>query len=104
MLANSRYRVTLPGLTDVRGAFTLVSDADITDSCNTFKSESGTSAVIKTTPNCQGMDPNALTEGGNGTSTSSGSSSTTSSSTANAVVITGATGLLGVVAAIFGML
>nr|OQO15774.1 hypothetical protein B0A51_16742 [Rachicladosporium sp. CCFEE 5018] len=99
--------VALPSLMDVRGAFNLQSSKDLTDTCNHFQPLSGQNNVIKGTYSCSGGES---TPGGSGTlpsGTNSGSGtsgSTTSSSASTAVTITGATGLLGVVAAIFGML
>ncbi|KAK6431664.1 cell wall protein Ecm33, partial [Oleoguttula sp. CCFEE 5521] len=83
------------------------SSEDLTDTCNHFQPLSGQNNVIKGTYSCSGGE---FTPGGSGTlpsGTNSGSGtsgSTTSSSASTAVTITGATGLLGVVAAIFGML
>ncbi|OQN99032.1 hypothetical protein B0A48_14893 [Cryoendolithus antarcticus] len=99
--------VALPSLMDVRGAFNLQSSKDLTNTCNHFQPLSGQNNVIKGTYSCSGGES---TPGGSGTlpsGTNSGSGtsgSTTSSSASTAVTITGATGLLGVVAAIFGML
>ncbi|KAK4549771.1 hypothetical protein LTR36_005072 [Oleoguttula mirabilis] len=100
--------VTLPDLEDVKGAFNLQSSGDIDTACSHFEPLSGSNNVIKGTYTCAGGES---TVGGTGTLTpgtnsggSSTSSSATSSSAANAVLFSGATGLMGVVAAIFGML
>ncbi|KAF2766407.1 hypothetical protein EJ03DRAFT_330139 [Teratosphaeria nubilosa] len=99
--------VELPQLSDVKGAFNLQSSEDISDACNHFKPLSGNNNVIKGTYTCAGKES---TPGGTGTlssGTNSGSgsgSSSTASSAANAMYISGATGVMGVIAAIFGML
>lgn len=99
--------VKLPALTDVRGAFNLQSSGDISDACNTFEPLSGSNNVIKGTYTCHGGESNP---GGTGTlspgtnSGSGSSSSSTASSSANGIYISGATGVMGVVAAIFGLL
>lgn len=97
--------VSLPDLADVRGAFTLKSSQDIDDACSHFQSLSGQSNVIKGTFTCQGESHDEGTGSNSSTSTSSGSSgSQSSSSAAIPMLIPGATGVLGVVAAIFGLL
>jgi len=96
--------VSLPALGDVKGAFNLQSSSDITNACNHFQPLSGQNNVIKGTYTCKG---DAATPGGVGSvqgGTNSGGSNSTSKSGANTVYISGATGILGVVAAIFGML
>lgn len=92
--------VDLPELKDVRGAFNLQSTQDINSVCSHFKPLSGQNNVIKGTFTCS----TTKTPGGVGTSTSSGSGGTTSSGAANPMLIPGATGVLGVLAAIFGLL
>jgi len=99
--------VTLPKLADVRGAFNLQSSGDISSACSTFQPLSGPNNVIKGTYTCAGTESHP---GGTGTLSpgtntgNGGKSSSTASSSANAVYISGATGLMGVVAAIFGLL
>ncbi|KAK5127362.1 hypothetical protein LTR85_006701 [Meristemomyces frigidus] len=100
--------VELPDLEDVKGAFNLQSSGDIDSACSHFEPLSGSNNVIKGTYTCAGGES---TVGGTGTLSpgtnsggSSSSSSSTASSAANAVLFSGATGLMGVVAAIFGML
>jgi hypothetical protein len=96
--------VDLPQLSDVRGAFNLQSSADINSACSHFSSLSGSNNVIKGTYTCKGEESNP---GGTGTlpsGTNSGGSSSSSSSAATAIYISGATGFMGVIAAIFGML
>ncbi|KAI5359895.1 putative Receptor L-domain superfamily [Septoria linicola] len=91
--------VELPALGDVRGAFTMLSNQNIDDTCSTFQAEAGSAKAIKGKFECQGeTDPE------DGSATSSGSGSSKSSSAAHPVLIPGATGVLGVVAAIFGLL
>lgn len=97
------FSVSLPALSDVRGAFNLQSTKNINSACDHFEPLSGQNNVIKGEYTCsQTSNPQ-----GTGTlpdGTNSGSSSTTSSSAALPMLIPGATGLLGVVAAIFGLL
>ena len=98
--------VTLPGLKDVRGAFNLQSAADITDDCSTFKALAGSNNVIKGKFVCAGTV--AKPSGQGSTPTSSGSSSSSSSSAsagaAAGLYIPGATGLMGLVAVMFGLM
>lgn len=105
--------VKLPALDDVRGAFNLQSSAPL-EACDTFKGMSGQNDVIKGKFTCSGgeedpSDSSSLpagtsnTDAGGSSGSGSGSDSNPSSA-ATAVQITGATGLLGVVAALFGML
>lgn len=91
--------VELPELGDVRGAFTLLSTGDITSACDTFQGQAGSASAIKGTFTCTGQ-----TDPEDGTSTTGTSASHTSSSAAHPMIIPGATGVLGVVAAIFGLL
>jgi hypothetical protein len=100
--------VEFPELSDVRGAFNLQSTEVITSSCNHFEPLSeGRANVIKGPFTCAGKRNNP---GGTGTlkpgtnAGGGGASSASSSGAANPVLIPGATGLLGVIAAIFGML
>ncbi|KAK3673731.1 cell wall protein Ecm33 [Recurvomyces mirabilis] len=99
--------VDLPAISDIRGAFNLQSAGDISNACNHFKPLSGSNNVIKGTYTCSGGESHP---GGTGTlspGTNTGSSSSSSSSaksSANSLYISGTTGLIGVVAAIFGML
>lgn len=90
--------VELPELADVRGAFNLQSTSNI--SCDTFE-ELRSNRVIKGKYTC--VPDSANPEGLDGTSTTSDGSSS-SSSAAHPMIIPGATGVLGVVAAIFGLL
>ncbi|KAK3055367.1 cell wall protein Ecm33 [Extremus antarcticus] len=97
--------VMLPALQNVRGGFNLQSKQNVDSSCARFKPLSGGRAspikgkfVCKTTAQPQSKG------NGNGGSSTSGGSSSSSSSPANPILISGATGVLGVVAAIFGML
>jgi len=100
--------VELPALKDVRGAFNLQSSSEITEACDHFQSIAGPNLAIKGTYTCKGKESNPGTTGtlpgGTSDGGSGGSSSSTPSSAASAMQITGATGFLGVVAAIFGML
>ncbi|CAK4033360.1 Cell wall ECM33 [Lecanosticta acicola] len=95
--------VSLPKLSDVRGAFNLQSTKNIDSACTHFSSLSGSNNAIKGVFTCKGSLTNP---GGTGTlpsGTNSGGSST-SSGAATPVLIPGVTGFLGVVAAIFGLL
>ena len=89
---------------DVKGAFDLQSTGDITSACSHFQPLSGQNNVIKGTYTCSGKEA-SVSGVASGTSTATGSTtSSTKASAANTVYISGATGLMGVVAAIFGML
>lgn len=97
--------VSLPALSDVEGAFNLQSTANIDSVCSTFKPLSGSNNVIKGKYTCAGQLSHP---GGQGTTpTSSGSSSTSSQSGAASgfyAQSASITGVMGVIAAIFGML
>lgn len=92
--------VTLPSLQDCRGAFDLQSSADITDDCNTFKSEAGPNSVIKGPFTCAG---DQTSPGG----TPSGTSSSTSTKKSDArhldISSNAAIGIGSVLAAMLGM-
>lgn len=91
--------VEIPALEDVRGAFTLLSNQDIQEVCSNFQGQAGSARAIKGTFTCRGnTDPK------DGSATGSGSGSSSSDSAASPLLIPGATGVLGVVAAIFGLL
>ena len=93
--------MSLPKLNDVRGAFNLQSTKDISSACDKFNPLKN-QGIIKGPYYCHGQ---LAKVGGTGTRTGSGSGSSASSSgAANPMLIPGATGLLGVVAAIFGVL
>merc|ERR1712070_599991 len=106
--------VSLPELSDVRGAFNLQSSRDISEACDKFNGMHDRSGVIKGEYTCKGADPNpqgtgtlpdGTSDGGSGSSSSSSSTSSSSSdSGASTLYISGATGVMGVVAAIFGLL
>jgi hypothetical protein len=79
--------VDLPALADVKGAFSIVSTSDITDSCTTFKklssSSNGGNGDIQGTFTCESDVANANSDTNpTSTSSSSGSSSTGSGSAA----------------------
>jgi len=100
------FSVSLPALGDVRGAFNLQSSADVSSSCNVFSKLAGTNNVIKGKFQCAGEQAHP---GGQGTTVTGSSSSSTSTSKGdasgfNARSAAGFTGLMGVVAAMFGML
>merc|ERR1712070_962167 len=99
--------VSLPELSDVRGAFNLQSSRDISEACDKFDGMHDRSGVIKGEYTCKGADPNpqgtgTLPDGtSDGGTSSSSSSSSSSDSGASTIYISGATGVMGVVAAIF---
>jgi len=101
--------VSLPGLSDVRGAFNMQSSEDITDACTHFKSLAGTNNVIKGKFVCAGEQAKPSGQGSTPTSTG-GSSSTSSGSAKSSGAASGlyvpgaATGFMGVVAVMFGLL
>lgn len=92
---------SLPAITTIKGAFNVQSQQDITSTCSTFQSLSGSNNVIQGLYYCNGSVANPAT--GGATTTSSGGSAT-SSGAANFMPVPAVTGLLGVVAAIFGLL
>jgi hypothetical protein len=100
-LFSNGISVELPALDDVRGAFTIASSKNITETCSNFDGQQGENSVIKGDYYCEG-EQETSTSGQDGTSTSGGSS--TSSGAANPMLIPGATGVLGIFAAIFGLL
>lgn len=97
---------SLPKLSDVRGAFNLQSTENIESACSHFEPLSGQNNVIKGEYTCKGEEdsPGGTGTLPAGTNSGSGSGSSSSSSAAHPILIPGATGLLGVVAAIFGLL
>ncbi|GAB7351982.1 hypothetical protein MBLNU459_g2507t1 [Dothideomycetes sp. NU459] len=100
--------VTLPSITNIRGAFNLQSSADIDSTCSTFKALSGSNSVIKGKFTCAGEQSKPSGEGSSVTGTATGSSSTSTSTgksgAAGLIVPGAATGLMGVVAVFFGLL
>ncbi|KAK3722728.1 cell wall protein Ecm33 [Vermiconidia calcicola] len=97
--------VQLPQLDDVRGAFNLQSEQNIDDACEEFRPlAGGRGSVIKGPFTCEGKLRNPGGVGSSGGSRTGSGGSSSSSGAANAVYISGATGVMGVVAAIFGML
>lgn len=104
------HSADLPALTDVRGAFTLISSENIDDACTTFMGlkDDGT---IKGTYTCRGeeSDPENSDQpegnsNGSGGSSSGGNGNSTNASAASSIQITGATSFLCVVAIMFGLL
>ena len=105
--------VTIPELNVVRGAFNLQSSEDLGNTCERFSS---LNQVIRGEFSCKGREENPQGQGsladgtsdsgsgGSSTSSSDSSDSTSSGSAASTVYISGATGFMGVVAAIFGLL
>ena len=95
----------IPELNEVRGAMNLQSSEDIQDVCDNFSSMASSNGVIRGKFTCKSNngDPKTLSEGG-GSGSSTGSGSDTSGNAASTRYISGATGVMGVIAAIFGML
>lgn len=102
--ANKYFSVTLPSLSDCRGAFNLQSSADITTDCNTFKNEAGPNNVIKGKFTCAG---DQTSPGGAGTTPSGTSSSSSSTKKSEArhldISSNAAIGIGSVLAAMLGM-
>ncbi|GAB7342070.1 hypothetical protein MBLNU457_g0352t1 [Dothideomycetes sp. NU457] len=99
--------VSLPALTDVKGAFNLQSSADISNICSNFRSLSGQNNVIKGTFTCAGEQshPGGAGTKPSGTATGSGSSSSSTGKSAAVNYKPAAlTGVMGLVAALFSML
>ncbi|KAF2223632.1 GPI-anchored cell wall organization protein Ecm33 [Elsinoe ampelina] len=95
--------VQLPALTNVAGAFNLQSSADIQQVCDRFNPLRGRDNVIKGAYTCFGQQRNP---GGVGTPASSGSTSSQSGAGAKELYArsSAVTGVLGVFAAMLGML
>jgi hypothetical protein len=97
--------VTLPVINDCRGAFNVQSSKDISSDCNTFQGEAGPNQPIKGTYQCAGSqtNPGDANTTPSGTGASSGASKTGAASHLD--MPSGAmTGVLGVLAAMLGML
>ncbi|QIW97020.1 hypothetical protein AMS68_002538 [Peltaster fructicola] len=94
---------TLPSIKTVRGTFNVQSQQNIDSTCSTFQSLAGINNVIQGPYTCNGTVANPTTEGGS-SGTSSSSSSKSSTAAASAMQLPAITGLLGVVAAVFGLL
>ncbi|KAM0715345.1 hypothetical protein Q7P37_008843 [Cladosporium fusiforme] len=114
MYGNSIEKADFPKLKDVRGAFNLQSEQDLTEVCPEFEKMESNS-VIKGKFTCRGEDTNLGDSGskdagsspsGNGADSegSSGSGGSDSDSAAATLKITGATAILGAVAVLFGLL
>ena len=109
--ANTPHSADFPALKDVKGAFNLQSNQNLDDACSAFQKYKDDS-VIKGVFTCRGeeSDPEGTgSDAPEGTSSgSSGGSKSGSkggdSSAAGALKITGATGILGAVALLFGLL
>lgn len=107
--------VELPELERVAGAFNIQSSQDLSDVCPDFADVQGRDNVIRGEFSCAGGqdEPDSAgsledgTNDGSGSGSSGGGSSSSSDSAdsgAAALYISGTTGLLGVVAAVFGVL
>jgi len=97
----------LPVIGDVRGTFNLTSSGNINSTCARFAKIAGKNSAIKGKYTCTPNDGAAAYNASiDGTSGSSGSSNGTKIGAASTVMLPGAamTGLLGLVAVMFGML
>ncbi|KAL1296870.1 hypothetical protein AAFC00_004487 [Neodothiora populina] len=100
--------VTFPALTDVRGAFNLQSSGVL--DCKPFDALKKQNGVIKGKYTCAGQQEKPSGQGSTPTGTSSSASATSSGSSSSSGAAAGmyipvaATGFMGVVAAIFGLL
>lgn len=101
--------VTLPALGDVKGAFNLNSQGDVSSDCQHFKSLSGSNNVIKGKYTCNFVTSSASgTQSGSvmvasGASGSASSTSTSKSSASGMYVPSAATGFMGVLAVLLGL-
>lgn len=100
------FSVELPKLADVRGAFNLQSSGDLNNTCSNFKSLAGSNNVIKGTFTCSGAveDPSSDPSSASATTSGTSSSSTAKSAAAGFAAPVAVTGLMGVLAAVFGLL
>lgn len=105
--------VTLPSLSDVRGAFSLESDEDISSICTAYKAEAGSNKVIKGKFSCvskQSSSSGGTTVTAAGTATATGTSSSASSTSTekgaagHTTFSTAALGMTGILAAMFGLM
>jgi len=110
MYGNAIEKADFPALKDVKGAFNLQSEQNLDDVCpqfQTYKDDSVIKGVFtcagETNPEGTGSDKPEGTSSGSG-GKSSGSKSGGDTSAAGALKITGATGILGAVAILFGLL
>jgi hypothetical protein len=94
--------IELPAVTDVRGAFDVLSSKDLTTTCDNFAKLGDT---VQGSYSCEGESPDSSTVGEDGSDPngSSGSSSTKKGAAAS-LLIPGSTIVLGLVAAVFGLL
>ncbi|KAF2100629.1 hypothetical protein NA57DRAFT_54707 [Rhizodiscina lignyota] len=99
-------KVSLPAISDVRGAFNIQSSKDISSDCSTFSNEQGPNDVIKGDYQCAGSQtrPGDANTTPSGTSSSGGSSGKTGAAGHIEIPATALTGVLGVLAAMVGML
>lgn len=91
--------LSLPKLSLVKGAFNLESTENIESTCNHFKAISGANSDIRGKFTCESAQKNVP-----GEVSGSGSNSGNSGSGAASLIIPYATGIIGIVAAVFGML
>jgi len=111
MYGNAIETADFPALKDVKGAFNLQSNQNLDDACEQFQTYKDDS-VIKGVFTCRGEEtdpegtgsdkPEGTTKGSGGSK--GGSSGGDSEGAAGALKITGATGILGAVALLFGLL
>lgn len=103
-VANASHSATLPKLATLRGAFTAISTADISNICNSFKDKVGQNSIIQGVFTCKGTVADASNGAASTASPGSASSPSPSTGAAAPMHVATTTGLLGVVAAIFGLL
>lgn len=110
MLPNS---VSIPAVTDIRGAFNVQSTSDISSECSKFQNEAGPNDVIKGDFQCAGKQDtpsdatptgSSATTSGDGGSGSSGSGSSGNFAGPIGVPSMQMTGVMGVIAAMIGLL
>lgn len=92
--------IELPKLNDVRGAFDVLSSKNLTETCATFDDLGD---VVQGSESCQGDSSDSSTADSDGSDTSSSGSSTKKGAAAS-MIIPGSTIVLGLVAALFGLL
>lgn len=94
---------TLPKINDVRGAFNVQSSGDLTKDCSTFDGQKGSNMALKGDYQCAGKQSNPG-DSGSTTSSSSGSGKTGAANHLDMPSTAVYTGVLGVLAAMMGML
>ena len=97
--------MTLPVISDCRGAFNVQSSKDISADCSTFAGEAGPNSAIKGTYQCAGSQTNPGDANTTPSGTGAGSSPSKTGAASHLDMPSGyMTGVLGVLAAMLGML